>query len=135
MVREFGLSRSLGPVGYPTGGSVFLGGGGAELSSRPFAEATQAAIDAEVAELLRQAEVTATEVLSQHRRQLDNLVDLLLEQETVDGADVYRLAGRSAPTEPGGATMAPRRVAAMDGGARHVAAGDEAGASGSKAGG
>ena len=27
MVREFGLSAALGPVGYPEGGSVFLGGG------------------------------------------------------------------------------------------------------------
>ena len=27
MVREFGLSPALGPVGYPAGGSMFLGGG------------------------------------------------------------------------------------------------------------
>jgi len=46
MVREFGLSPALGPVGYPEGGSVFLGGGGPGLSSRPFAETTQATIDA-----------------------------------------------------------------------------------------
>ena len=52
MVREFGLSPALGPVGYPEGGSVFLGGGGPGLSSRPFAETTQATIDAEVARLL-----------------------------------------------------------------------------------
>src|SRR5262249_3380072 len=44
MVREFGLSPTLGPIGYPEGGSVFLGGG-APVSSRPFAEATQAEID------------------------------------------------------------------------------------------
>src|SRR5215469_1715933 len=43
MVREFGLSQKLGPIGYPEGGSVFLGsGGGPGMSSRPFAEATQA---------------------------------------------------------------------------------------------
>ena len=29
MVREFGLSKTLGPIGYPEGGSQFLGGGGA----------------------------------------------------------------------------------------------------------
>jgi ATP-dependent Zn proteases len=45
MVREFGLSKTLGPVGYPEGGSVFLGSGGPGMSSRPFAEATQAEID------------------------------------------------------------------------------------------
>src|SRR4029077_10391246 len=48
MVREFGLSDKLGPVGYPQGGSVFLGGGGPGMSSRPFAEATQRLIDEEV---------------------------------------------------------------------------------------
>ena len=48
MVREFGLSKTLGPIGYPEGGSVFLGGGGPGMSSRPFAEATQAEIDREV---------------------------------------------------------------------------------------
>ena len=52
MVREFGLSDKLGPVGYPQGGSVFLGGGGNGLSSRPYAESTQALIDAEVSRLL-----------------------------------------------------------------------------------
>ncbi|EQD48837.1 cell division protein FtsH, partial [mine drainage metagenome] len=36
MVREFGMSPSLGPVGYPSGGSVFLGESGNALSSRPF---------------------------------------------------------------------------------------------------
>src|SRR5579859_5125275 len=46
MVREYWLSSELGPIGYPEGGSVFLGGGGGSgLSSRPFAEETQAVID------------------------------------------------------------------------------------------
>ena len=63
MVREFGMSPVLGPVGYPEGGSVFLGGGGPGMSSRPFAEATQAAIDGEVSKLLRQAEERAVNLL------------------------------------------------------------------------
>jgi cell division protease FtsH len=94
MVREFGLSSRLGPIGYPEGGSVFLGGGGPGVSSRPYAEATQAVIDEEVAKLLRQAEERAVELLKTHRPELDALVDLLLQRETVDGSDVYRLAGR-----------------------------------------
>jgi cell division protease FtsH len=94
MVREFGMSPVIGPVGYPEGGSVFLGGGGPGMSSRPFAEATQAAIDGEVSKLLRQAEERAVDLLRTHRSELDALVSLLLEKETVDGADVYRLAGQ-----------------------------------------
>jgi cell division protease FtsH len=94
MVREFGMSPVLGPVGYPEGGSVFLGGGGPGMSSRPYAEATQAAIDGEVSKLLRQAEERAVNLLRTHRTELDSLVALLLEKETVDGTDVYRMAGR-----------------------------------------
>ena len=126
MVREFGLSKTLGPIGYPEGGSVFLGGGGAPMSSRPFAEATQAEIDKEVANLLRQAEERATELLKGHRPQLDALVGLLLEMETVDGSDVYRLAGlpdrsASSPLVAPPTTVAPRAAAAAD--ASHQASG------------
>jgi cell division protease FtsH len=121
MVREFGLSETLGPVGYPEGGSVFLGGGGPGMSSRPFAEATQAEIDREVARLLRQAEQRAVATLKGHRHELDALVAELLERETVDGSDVYRLAGRpdrSSTSGPGPvpATVAPRAVATSDAG-------------------
>src|SRR5580700_11314639 len=97
MVREFGLSPELGPVGYPEGGSVFLGGGGSGLSSRPFAEETQAVIDREVARLLREAEQSAIGKIRSHRAELDQLVSLLLERETVDGAEVYRIVGRPVP--------------------------------------
>ena len=127
MVREFGLSEKLGPVGYPEGGSVFLGGGGPGVSSRPFAEATQAEIDREVSQLLRQAEQRAIELLNEHRAQLDSLVSLLLEKETVDGADVYRLTGQpdrgatSPPVPP--MTVAPRRAATADAGSVQHAAG------------
>ncbi|HTQ88756.1 MAG TPA: hypothetical protein VMK84_04610, partial [Streptosporangiaceae bacterium] len=117
MVREFGLSETLGPVGYPEGGSVFLGSGGPGMSSRPFAEATQAEIDREVAKLLREAEKRAIDLLTAHRAELDALTGLLLEDETVDGSEVYRLAGvpdRSAaiPSVVPPATVAPRAVAA-----------------------
>jgi cell division protease FtsH len=119
MVREFGLSKTLGPVGYPEGGSVFLGSGGPGMSSRPFAEATQAEIDREVAMLLRQAEKRAVELLTEHRSVLDALTNLLLEDETVNGSEVYRLAGlpdRSAlpPSVATPATVAPRAVATAD---------------------
>ena len=115
MVREFGMSSVLGPVGYPEGGSVFLGGGGSGMSSRPYAEATQAAIDGEVSKLLREAEERAVNVLTQHRGELNSLVDLLLEQETVDGSDVYRLAGmpdRSVSLSTPPVVLTPHRAGA-----------------------
>jgi len=126
MVREYGLSDRLGPIGYPEGGSVFLGGGGPGLSSRPFAEATQAVIDEEVSRMLRQAEERATGLLKDHRSELDALVSLLLEKETVDGSEVYRLAGRPdrssiIPPVPPTIAVTPRAVAAGAGPGPHAA--------------
>ncbi len=116
MIREFGLSKTLGPIGYPEGGSSFLGGGGAAFSSRPFAEATQAEIDNEVSRLLREAEERATVLLKGHRHELDSLVELLLEMETVNGTQVYRIAGRpdksqAVPPVPPTIGVTPRAVA------------------------
>ncbi len=114
MVREFGLSPALGPVGYPEGGSVFLGGGGGSgLSSRPFAEATQAKVDSEVSRLLREAEATAVDLLKSHRHELEQLVALLLEHETVDGSAVYRIVGKPVPQHrPEELAIAPHAAAA-----------------------
>ncbi|HEX9354161.1 MAG TPA: hypothetical protein VF933_10155, partial [Streptosporangiaceae bacterium] len=116
MVREFGLSSKLGPVGYPEGGSVFLGGGGPGMSSRPYAESTQALIDGEVSRLLREAEQTAVTLIRTHQADLDRLADLLVEKETVDGDEVYRLLGLAVPEhQPEGQAIAPGRAAAHSG--------------------
>jgi cell division protease FtsH len=85
---------------------VFLGGG-SEFSSRPFAEATQAIIDGEVSKLLREAEQRAIGVLRDHRDVLDRVVQLLVANETVDGSQIYALAGRPVPAGAPGVTMAP----------------------------
>ncbi len=124
MVREFGLSKELGPVGYPEGGSAFLGGGGPALSSRPFAEETQAKIDAQVASLLSRAEQRAVGLLTQHRDQLRQLGDLLMANETVDGSEVYRIAGvpQPASTPEGEPGLEPVAVRVAGGSGTPVAA-------------
>jgi cell division protease FtsH len=115
MIREFGLSPALGPVGYPSGGSMFLGDGGA-VSSRPFSETTQAEIDREVSRLLREAESQAVELLKGHESQLDQLSNLLLEQETVAGETVYELLGLKPPERIDDApAIAPHRPVAPAG--------------------
>jgi cell division protease FtsH len=91
MVREYGMSAALGPVGFGSGSPMYLGG--AEVQSRPYAEATQRLIDEEVATLLREAEQRATAMLVEHRSALDRLTDLLLERETIDGTDVDGILG------------------------------------------
>jgi cell division protease FtsH len=91
MVREWGLSERVGPVGYSSEGPGYLGEAG--ITSRPYAEDTQRAIDEEVAGLLRNAEARATELLSVHRAALDRVVALLLEKETIDGGDLLAIVG------------------------------------------
>jgi cell division protease FtsH len=117
MVREFGLSSKLGPVGYPEGGAAFLGGGGGGgglgAASRPFGESTQAEIDREVSRLLREAEERAVSLIRDHHDELCKLAALLVEKETVDGAEVYRILGKPVPERQQDAMqIAPTRVGA-----------------------
>jgi len=103
MVREFGMSAALGPVGFASGSPMYLGG--EEVRSRPYAEATQRVIDEEVAKLLREAEQRATAILTEHRDALERLTELLLERETIDGTDLDEVLGRvPGHRQPVGAT-------------------------------
>lgn len=74
-----------------------MGGGGAGLASRPFAEATQATIDGEVARLLREAEQSAVALIRGHQAEPGQLVELLLEKETVDDEPVDKIVGKPPP--------------------------------------
>ena len=111
MVRDFGLSPEIGPVGYGSSAPMYLGG--QELRSREHSEVTQHLMDREVSRLLREAEQRAIDLLRSHRPELDRLTALLLQQETVDGRVVYQLVGRVVPGTP-----EPAAAAATNGGAR-----------------
>jgi cell division protease FtsH len=99
MVREYGMSERLGPVGFGSSSPMYLGA--EEVRSRSYAEATQRVIDEEVGDLLREAEQRALSLLGDHRDALDRLVEDLLAHETVDGDAVQAaLAGAAGPTGP-----------------------------------
>jgi cell division protease FtsH len=99
MVREYGMSERLGPVGLGGGSPMYLGS--EEVRSRSYAEATQRVIDEEVADLLREAETRALALLTDHRDALDRLVEDLVAHETVDGDAVEAaLQGTDRPTGP-----------------------------------
>jgi cell division protease FtsH len=89
MVREWGFSAEVGPIGYgpegPNRDNPFAG--------RPYAEETQRSIDQAVAGLLREAEVAATKLLRDHRVALDRVIHLLLERETIDGSELDFITG------------------------------------------
>jgi cell division protease FtsH len=94
MVRDFGLSDTLGPVSYsdPPGGHPALG------LQRGYSERTQWLVDQEVTALLTRAEARARDLLTTHQQALDQLTTALLEQETITGDQVRALvqAGRPA---------------------------------------
>jgi cell division protease FtsH len=92
MVREWGLSERIGPVGYGAESPGYLGDGG---FVRSYAEDTQRAIDQEVAALLRDAEARALALLGAHRDHLRRVVDLLLDKETIDGSELMAVVRRT----------------------------------------
>ena len=103
MIREFGMSPKLGPIGFASDSPAYLGD--QPVRTREYAEATQQVIDEEVERLLKEAAGRAALLLQTYREALDHVVELLLERETIEGADVEAAVGgsRSAAsvTQPG----------------------------------
>src|SRR5579859_2829689 len=102
MVREFGLSDKIGPVSYaPAAGHPMLG------VQRGYSEHTQRLVDQEVAALLTGAETRARDLLTRHKRALDQLTAALLELETVTGDQVRALVQATSPVSlPAGSPAA-----------------------------
>jgi cell division protease FtsH len=92
MVREFGMSPRLGPVGFSEEGPQYLGP--QQLTTRHYAEETQRVIDEEVSRLLKEADDRAAALLESRRGALEAVVARLLERETIDGEDVEEALGK-----------------------------------------
>ena len=105
MVRDFGFSEKIGPVGW--GGQSDDEAVPPALRARPYAEETQRQLDEEVRRLLTDAEQRSEQMLTEHRDELDALVDHLLEEETVDGDWIYELVDREPPTDGTDGTTDP----------------------------
>ncbi|MFF9392293.1 hypothetical protein [Streptomyces griseoluteus] len=88
MIREFGLSPELGPIGYASSHPHYLGETTDEPGRPPYSEQTQRIVDEEVARLLRKAEQRAIALLRDHRAALEHLAGQLVTHETVDGSVV-----------------------------------------------
>jgi cell division protease FtsH len=89
MVREWGMSKEIGPMAWGSQGQVFLGED--LIHTRDYSDDTSKVIDDEVERILREQEARAIDLLTQHRRGLDAVAHSLLEFETLDGATVSRL--------------------------------------------
>jgi cell division protease FtsH len=89
MVGRWGMSPAIGPIAViPSDGAGLLFPGAAETS-----ETTQRVVDEEVRRIVETAHHEVTDLLAEHRSNLDSLVAALLEHETLDEADAYEAAG------------------------------------------
>ncbi|MCU1489167.1 MAG: Microtubule-severing ATPase [Acidimicrobiaceae bacterium] len=102
MVRDWGFSQRLGPIGFGSGAPAYLG---QQMQSRSYAEGTQLVIDEEVSRLLSEAAERAGALLLGRRASLEAVVDLLLEKETISGDELMEVV-----REPFGAALAAGAV-------------------------
>jgi cell division protease FtsH len=84
MVGRWGMSERIGPV------SVLPPEGDPRAAA---SEALLDIVDDEVQHILENCYAEARDVLREHRAQLDAIVRMLLERETLDEAEVYEAAG------------------------------------------
>ncbi|HXW38780.1 MAG TPA: ATP-dependent zinc metalloprotease FtsH, partial [Acidimicrobiales bacterium] len=112
MVRDWGLSPRLGPVGYGSDQPSYLNGP-ALGQERPYAEGTQQIIDEEVSRLLSDAEQRASDLLTENRSALDAVVAVLLEKETISGEELAHIVDRSHKAK--GGRSAPARSVSQAG--------------------
>ncbi len=94
MVGRWGMSEAVGPIAVlPSDGEgPFLPG--VSVTS----EATQRLVDEEVRRMVDTAHQEVTQLLTDHRDQLESLAQALLKSETLDALDAYTAAGALAET-------------------------------------
>jgi cell division protease FtsH len=93
MVARWGMSEEIGPMAIADGQQDGLLLPGAP----PASPATQQRVDDEARRIIDEAEEEVTNLLVRERPRLDALAKALLEHETLDQADAYRLAGAEVP--------------------------------------
>jgi len=90
MVMEFGMSDKLGPMLFGKGSNeVFLGRDYGR--QQDYSDEVASSIDDEVKILLNDAHVTAGKILKKFKKQMDAMVDILMEKETIDREEVAKV--------------------------------------------
>lgn len=86
MITKYGMSDKLGPVCYSNGGEVFLG---RDFTTRSnISEKTAELIDQEIKDILERSFQNAIKTINKYRPQMEVMVKVLLEKETIYSAEV-----------------------------------------------
>ena len=95
MVTEFGMSELLGPVRYSApAGAGYLG---PQMGMRRISPDTEKLIDEEIRGIVDGAEKQAFELLRANSRALNEIADVLIEREVIDGDEVARIVEANPP--------------------------------------
>ena len=90
MVMEFGMSDKLGPMLFGKGSNeVFLGRDYGR--QQDYSDEVASSIDGEVKILLNDAHDIAGKILKKFKKQMDAMVEVLMEKETIDRDEVARI--------------------------------------------
>jgi len=91
MVCKWGMSDKLGAVAYDDGSSNGGGYGFGEYHEKPYSDETAKTIDAEVRKIMADANETARTIIQEHREQVEEMAQMLMEFETLDSEDVQEI--------------------------------------------
>ncbi|MBX3162737.1 MAG: ATP-dependent zinc metalloprotease FtsH [Deltaproteobacteria bacterium] len=114
MVTEWGMSDAFGPLNFSSGGKqeVFLG---RDFSSGDrHSEDTAQRIDAEIRRIVTSQYERAMKILTEHRKELEQVAESLLEYETLDGDDIDTLLRGEKIERPVSAVTRKRQEAAAE---------------------
>ena len=90
MVMEFGMSEKLGPMLYGKGSNeVFLGRDYGR--QQDYSDEVASSIDDEVKGLLSDAHIIAGKILKKFKKQMETMVKVLIEKETIDKDEVANI--------------------------------------------
>ena len=87
MVNQYGMSDTIGPVQYDSdNGNVFLGRD--YTSNKSYSDSVAYEIDQEVRKIVNDCHQQAKTIISEHRKDLDNIAKALIEHETLTKEDL-----------------------------------------------
>ncbi len=89
MIAYYGLDEEVGPISY-----YDSSGRNERLLSRPYGEEMAKLIDREVQDLVRLMYEKTKALLTEHRDELEQLAQLLLEKEVAERDDLERIMGK-----------------------------------------
>jgi cell division protease FtsH len=95
MVKEYGMSESLGLVAFERGREAIYLQTPAFPAAQEYSEDTSREIDAEIKRIVDEAHQRAREILKEKKAQLDKVARILLEKEVITGDELKQLVSEA----------------------------------------